>query len=73
VRRLAAIADRFSLIEVPEQLANTIIKALRAANIRGQKVVVRREQATKHPATAPARRSLRAEAKRRRNRRVVSF
>jgi ATP-dependent RNA helicase DeaD len=37
------IADRFSLVEVPEQLATTIIKALRATNIRGQKVSVRRE------------------------------
>jgi hypothetical protein len=36
---------------VPEELANTIIKALRATNIRGQKVTVRREQekATKSP------------------------
>lgn len=38
------LADRFSLVEVPEQFANTIIKALRATNIRGQKVTVRREQ-----------------------------
>ncbi len=38
------IADRFSLIEVPESLADSIIAALRATTIRGKKVVVRRER-----------------------------
>jgi ATP-dependent RNA helicase DeaD len=37
------IADRYALVEVPEQLANKIINALRATNIRGQKIAVRRE------------------------------
>jgi hypothetical protein len=32
------------VVEVPEESADTIIKALRATNIRGQKVTVRREQ-----------------------------
>jgi ATP-dependent RNA helicase DeaD len=38
------IADRFSLIEVPETLADGIVTALRAATIRGKKVTVRRER-----------------------------
>jgi ATP-dependent RNA helicase DeaD len=74
-RELGAIeiADRFSLVEVPEQLANTIIKALRATNIRGQKVTVRREQATKSRPTGFGGRSSHAQPKPRRKRRVVSF
>jgi ATP-dependent RNA helicase DeaD len=38
------IADNFSLVEVPEPLADQIIAALRATSIRGKKVVVRRER-----------------------------
>ena len=38
------IADKFSLIEVPEALAEQIIGALKATKIRGQKVTVRREK-----------------------------
>jgi ATP-dependent RNA helicase DeaD len=38
------IADRFSLIEVPEALADGIVAALKAATIRGKKVTVRRAQ-----------------------------
>ena len=38
------IADRFSLVEVPESLADDIIAALRATTIRGKKVFVRRER-----------------------------
>jgi ATP-dependent RNA helicase DeaD len=38
------IADRFSLVEVPEALADRIIAALRATKIRGKKVNVRREK-----------------------------
>jgi ATP-dependent RNA helicase DeaD len=38
------IADRFSLVEVPESLAENIIAALRATTIRGKKVMVRRER-----------------------------
>jgi ATP-dependent RNA helicase DeaD len=41
------IADRFSLVEVPEEAANRIIAALRGATLRGQKVVVRREKEKK--------------------------
>jgi ATP-dependent RNA helicase DeaD len=37
------IADRFSLIEVPEERADDIIAALKATKIRGQKVTVRRD------------------------------
>ncbi|MQA31369.1 MAG: DEAD/DEAH box helicase [Luteitalea sp.] len=38
------IADRFSLIEVPDTLADGIVEALKAATIRGKKVTVRRER-----------------------------
>jgi ATP-dependent RNA helicase DeaD len=38
------IADKFSLIEVPEALADRIIAALKATKIRGNKVQVRREK-----------------------------
>jgi ATP-dependent RNA helicase DeaD len=38
------IADRFSLVEVPEALADDIIVAMRAATIRGKKVQFRRER-----------------------------
>jgi ATP-dependent RNA helicase DeaD len=36
------VADRHSLVEVPEALAEKIIKALRATKLRGQKVDVKR-------------------------------
>ena len=38
------IADKFSLVEVPEALADRIIAALKATKIRGNKVHVRREK-----------------------------
>jgi ATP-dependent RNA helicase DeaD len=38
------IADKFSLVEVPEALADRIIVALKATKIRGKKVNVRREK-----------------------------
>ncbi|MSO56285.1 MAG: DEAD/DEAH box helicase [Acidobacteria bacterium] len=38
------IADKFSLVEVPEALADRIIAALKATKIRGNKVTVRRER-----------------------------
>ena len=38
------IADKFSLIDVPEALADGIIAALKATTIRGKKVSVRRER-----------------------------
>jgi ATP-dependent RNA helicase DeaD len=38
------IADRFSLVEVPDALADDIIAALRTTMIRGNKVTVRRER-----------------------------
>jgi ATP-dependent RNA helicase DeaD len=38
------IADRFSLVEVPEDAAETIIEALRATTIRGKRVTVRRDR-----------------------------
>ncbi len=38
------IADRFSLVEVPEQLAERIIDALRGTTIKGKRVTVRRDR-----------------------------
>ena len=38
------IADRFSLVEVPDEEADDIIRALRGTTIRGKKVVVRRDR-----------------------------
>lgn len=38
------IADRFSLVEVPDAMADDIIKALKQATIRGKKIQVRRER-----------------------------
>jgi ATP-dependent RNA helicase DeaD len=38
------IADRFSLVEVPESRADDIITALKASTIRGKRVNVRRER-----------------------------
>jgi ATP-dependent RNA helicase DeaD len=38
------IGDRFSLVEVPEDLAEGIIKALRATTLRGKKVPIRRDR-----------------------------
>jgi ATP-dependent RNA helicase DeaD len=38
------IADRFSLVEVPESAADAVIAALRQTSIRGRKATVRRER-----------------------------
>ena len=38
------IADRFSLVEVPESAADEVIAALRATTIKGKKATVRRER-----------------------------
>ena len=38
------IADRFSIIEVPEPMAEQIITSLRAGSIRGKKVPIRRDR-----------------------------
>ncbi|MEJ2859196.1 MULTISPECIES: DEAD/DEAH box helicase [unclassified Saccharothrix] len=38
------IADRFSLVEVPEAAAQQVITALRGATIKGRKVTIRRER-----------------------------
>ena len=40
------IADRFSLVEVPEEVADNVIAALRASSIKGKRVIVRRERGT---------------------------
>jgi ATP-dependent RNA helicase DeaD len=38
------IADRFSLVEVPQSAANEVIEALRGSTIKGKKATVRRER-----------------------------
>jgi ATP-dependent RNA helicase DeaD len=38
------VADRFSLVEVPESMADRIIDALRATTIKGKRVTVRRDR-----------------------------
>ncbi|GII87505.1 DEAD-box ATP-dependent RNA helicase CshA [Sphaerisporangium siamense] len=38
------IADRFSLVEVPQQAADDVIASLRQSTIKGRKVTVRRER-----------------------------
>jgi ATP-dependent RNA helicase DeaD len=40
------IADNFSVVEVPEHLADEIITAMRGASLRGKKAVVRRDRDT---------------------------
>jgi ATP-dependent RNA helicase DeaD len=42
------IADRFSLIEVPESVANDVIAALRGSTIKGKKATVRRDRDRAH-------------------------
>jgi ATP-dependent RNA helicase DeaD len=42
------IADRFSLVEVPDEAVDEIIGALRSTTIRGKKVVVRRDREGKN-------------------------
>jgi ATP-dependent RNA helicase DeaD len=39
------IADRFSLVEVPDRSADEIIRALRGTTIRGKRVMARRDRA----------------------------
>ena len=38
------IADSFSLVSVPEELADEIIAGMKKATLRGQKVTIRRER-----------------------------
>src|SRR6185436_9639142 len=38
------IADRFSLVEVPETAADDVVAALRQVSIKGRKATVRRER-----------------------------
>ncbi|MEO7964046.1 MAG: DEAD/DEAH box helicase [Gemmatimonadaceae bacterium] len=39
------IADRFSLVEVPDEIADDIVEALRRTTIKGRQVLVRRDRA----------------------------
>ena len=38
------ISERFSLVEVPEAIAEKVIRALRSSGIRGKNVTVRRDK-----------------------------
>jgi ATP-dependent RNA helicase DeaD len=38
------IADRFSLVEVPESAADDVVRALQGTSIKGRKATVRRER-----------------------------
>ena len=38
------IADRFSLVEVPEAAADAVVAALRATTIKGRRTTVRRDR-----------------------------
>ena len=38
------IADTYSLVSVPEELADEIIAGMKKATLRGQKVTIRRER-----------------------------
>jgi len=49
------IADRFSLVEVPESAADEVIAALRGATIKGRRAMVRRERFQSSPRTKPRR------------------
>ena len=48
------IADRFSLVEVPDEVADDVIEALAATKLRGQKVTVRRDRDTGASGDRPA-------------------
>jgi ATP-dependent RNA helicase DeaD len=47
------IEDRFSLVEVSDQVAERAVQALRATSLRGQRVVVRRDQPKRSTVVAP--------------------
>jgi ATP-dependent RNA helicase DeaD len=38
------IADKFSLVEVPAEIADDIVTALRASTVKGKRVPVRRDR-----------------------------
>ena len=38
------IAERFSIVEVPEAIVEDVIRALRTAGVRGKNVTVRRDK-----------------------------
>src|SRR5688572_6923233 len=50
------ITDRFSLVEVPEEVAEQVIKGLGKSNIRGKKVRVARDAGSSPGSSAPRRR-----------------
>jgi ATP-dependent RNA helicase DeaD len=49
------IADRFSLVEVPESAADEVIAALRGSSIKGRRATVRRERFPSSPRPKPRR------------------
>ncbi|HEX6359351.1 DEAD/DEAH box helicase [Actinophytocola sp.] len=49
------IADRFSLVEVPESAADEVIAALRGSGVKGRRTTVRRERYQSLPRSKPRR------------------
>jgi ATP-dependent RNA helicase DeaD len=48
------ITDRYSLVELPDNLVDRVVHALRATTIKGKKQTVRRDEANRTPAGTPA-------------------
>ena len=50
-KRIGAIeiSDRFSLVELPEELVEPVVAALRATKVKGKRLTVRRDQANRRP------------------------
>lgn len=42
------VAPGFSIVEIPESSVDVVLAAMRHATIRGKKVTVRRDRATRH-------------------------
>jgi ATP-dependent RNA helicase DeaD len=53
------IADRFSLVEVSEDVAQSVIRALRDSTVKGRKVTVRYQRPERVATSATAHRSAR--------------
>ena len=41
---MVQIADRFSIVEVPEEAADSVIESMKRASLRGQRVTIRRDR-----------------------------
>ena len=43
------ITDNFSLVELPDEAVDAVVTALRATKVKGKRLTVRRDQATRRP------------------------